>query len=191
MLMHRCGAQHGAVVQTLIAKMKSVGTSKLQSLGEALGVGEGGQLGQVVAALAQGVEYSTETMHKLCKQLNTANATDTGGVSSTPAVTGNTVEYDKQTGSVSSSGGSSKPSDSSGSKQNGASSSSSSSKAYQLFEEQSPASKCETLPLHKAAQYGYADTVGILLAGGADPNYRCCHGYSPLLQVNKLVWRFC
>lgn len=180
MLIYRCSAQQAsaAVVQSLVAKVQSAGISKLQLLGDARCVGEGDPLGQVVASLTQDVGYSAEAVQKLCQQLNTANAAGIGG---TPAVTGNSVKDGKQAGSGCSS---SKPADCSRDKQTGASSSSS--KAYQLFEERSPAGKCETLPLHKAAQFGYADTVGLLLAGGADPNYRCCHGYSPLLQV---TWR--
>lgn len=52
-----------------------------------------------------------------------------------------------------------------------------------LVEETSVNNKVDTLPLHKAVQFGHLQSVEVLLAGGADPNHRCCHGYSPLLQV--------
>jgi ankyrin repeat protein len=55
--------------------------------------------------------------------------------------------------------------------------------AFRLFEEQSSVLKAETLPLHRAVAYGHKVVVEVLLAANADPNLRCCHGYSPLLQV--------
>jgi hypothetical protein len=55
--------------------------------------------------------------------------------------------------------------------------------AFRLFEELSGNLKADTLPLHRAVAYGHKLVVELLLMANADPNLRCCHGYSPLLQV--------
>jgi hypothetical protein len=55
---------------------------------------------------------------------------------------------------------------------------------FKLCEEQSGSNKAESLPLHRAVAYGHKQVVSLLLAANADPNLRCCHGFSPLLQVS-------
>jgi ankyrin repeat protein len=69
----------------------------------------------------------------------------------------------------------------------GVASSSRSKSSFRLVEEQSASGKSETLPLHRAVAYGHKQVVELLLAVNADPNLRCCHGYSPLLQVRAAV----
>jgi hypothetical protein len=59
--------------------------------------------------------------------------------------------------------------------------------AFRLFEELSGSLKADTLPLHRAVAYGHKLVVELLLTANADPNLRCCHGYSPLLQVGAAI----